>query len=109
MSRKPPLRVRFIVAIAALALAGCNANQEVNPSSRTAPGSSQAPTFRATIRMTPPNMGRQAAFTPAVAEAVDAAGRRNPTSFWTRAAGRRACVRIHRLLKSIQVSANKRV
>jgi hypothetical protein len=37
MSRKPPLRVRFILVVAALALAGCNANQEVNPSSRTAP------------------------------------------------------------------------
>jgi hypothetical protein len=45
MSPKPPLRVRVILVIAALALAGCNANQEVNPSSRTAPGVVAGPDF----------------------------------------------------------------
>jgi hypothetical protein len=34
-----------IVAFAAFALAGCNANQEVNPSSRTAPGVVAGPDF----------------------------------------------------------------
>ena len=34
---KPPTRFRVIVAVAAFALAGCNANQEVNRSLRTAP------------------------------------------------------------------------
>jgi hypothetical protein len=37
-SWKPLVGCGGIVAFAALALAGCNANQEVNPSSRTAPG-----------------------------------------------------------------------
>ena len=31
---KPPTRFRVIVAVAAFALAGCNANQAVNPSSQ---------------------------------------------------------------------------
>jgi len=30
------MRIAIVVAVAALALAGCNANQEVNPSSQTA-------------------------------------------------------------------------
>jgi hypothetical protein len=69
---KPPRRFRVIVAVSAFALGGCNANQEVNPSSRTAPGSSPAPTFRATMRMIPPNTRRRAASTLAVAVAVEA-------------------------------------
>jgi len=32
---RPPWRFRLILAVAALALAGCNANQGVNPSSQT--------------------------------------------------------------------------
>ena len=32
---RPPLRLRVSVGVAALVLAGCNANQEVSPSSRT--------------------------------------------------------------------------
>ena len=36
--KKPLVGCGGIVAFAAFALAGCNANQEVNPSSRTAPG-----------------------------------------------------------------------
>ena len=39
------MRFRVIVAVAAFALAGCNANQEVNRSSRTAPGMVAAPDF----------------------------------------------------------------
>ena len=34
-----------IVAVAAFALAGCNANQEGNPASRTAPGVVAGPDF----------------------------------------------------------------
>ena len=45
MRRKAPMRFRVIVAVAAFALAGCNANQEVNPSSRTAPGVVAGPDF----------------------------------------------------------------
>jgi hypothetical protein len=32
------MRIPIILAVAALVLSGCNANQEVNLSSRTAPG-----------------------------------------------------------------------
>jgi hypothetical protein len=42
---KPPMRFRVIVAVAAFALAGCNANQGVDPSSRTAPGVDAGPDF----------------------------------------------------------------
>ena len=42
---KPPTRFRVIVAVAAFALAGCNADREVNPSSRTAPGVVAGPDF----------------------------------------------------------------
>ena len=38
MSWEAPAWFRFIVAIASFALAGCNANQEVSLSSRTAGG-----------------------------------------------------------------------
>ena len=34
LRRKAPMRFRVIVAVAAFALAGCNANQGVNPSSQ---------------------------------------------------------------------------
>ena len=37
MSWEAPLRLRVSVVVAALVLAGCNANREVNLSSRTAP------------------------------------------------------------------------
>jgi predicted component of type VI protein secretion system len=39
------MRFRVILAVAAFALAGCNANQEVNPSSRTAPGVVSGPDY----------------------------------------------------------------
>ena len=39
------MRFRVIVAVAAFALAGCNANQGVNLSSRTAPGLVAGPDF----------------------------------------------------------------
>ena len=45
MGRKPPVRFAVIVAVAGFALAGCNANQEVNRSSRTAPGVVAGPDF----------------------------------------------------------------
>jgi hypothetical protein len=45
MSWKAPVRFRVILAVAALALAGCNASQEVNRSSRTAPGVVAGPDF----------------------------------------------------------------
>jgi len=35
MSWEAPVRLRVSVVVAALVLAGCNANQEVSPSSRT--------------------------------------------------------------------------
>ena len=38
MSWKAPVRFHVILAVAAFSLAGCNANQTLNPSSRTAPG-----------------------------------------------------------------------
>jgi hypothetical protein len=43
--RTARMRFRAIVAVATVALAGCNANQEVNPSSRTAPGVVAGPDF----------------------------------------------------------------
>jgi hypothetical protein len=42
---KAPMRLHVIVAVAAFALAGCNANQAVNLSSRTAPGVVAGPEF----------------------------------------------------------------
>jgi hypothetical protein len=45
MRRKAPMRFHVILAVAAFALAGCNANQAVNPSSRTAPGVVAGPEF----------------------------------------------------------------
>ena len=39
------MRIPIILAVVALALAGCNANQAVNPSSRTAPGVVAGPDF----------------------------------------------------------------
>ena len=38
MSWKAPVRFHVILAVATFALAGCNANQTLNPSSQTAPG-----------------------------------------------------------------------
>jgi hypothetical protein len=37
--------IRIILAIAALGLFGCNANQEVNVSSQTAPGVAASPDY----------------------------------------------------------------
>jgi hypothetical protein len=45
MSWEAPARFRVSVAVAAFALAGCNANQDVNLSSRTAPGVVAGPNF----------------------------------------------------------------
>jgi hypothetical protein len=42
---KRPTPFRVIVAVAAFALAGCNVDQEVNPSSRTASGVVAGPDF----------------------------------------------------------------
>src|SRR4029077_10461713 len=67
MSWEAPVRFRVSVVVTALLLTGCNANQEVNLSSRTAPGVAAGPAFPTTIRMIPPNTGRQAVSTPAVA------------------------------------------
>jgi hypothetical protein len=39
------MRIPIILAVVALALAGCNANQAVNPSSRTASGVVAGPDF----------------------------------------------------------------
>jgi hypothetical protein len=39
------MRIPIILAVVALALAGCNANQAANPSSRTAPGVVAGPDF----------------------------------------------------------------
>jgi hypothetical protein len=39
------MRFRLMLAVAAFALAGCSASQEVNPSSRTAPGVVAGPDF----------------------------------------------------------------
>ena len=39
------MRIPIILAVVAFALAGCNANQAVNPSSRTAPGVVAGPDF----------------------------------------------------------------
>jgi hypothetical protein len=75
---KPPMRFRMIVAVAAFALAGCNANQGSIPRRERPPGSSPAPTFRVTMRMIPPNTRRRAACTPAVAVAVERARLRWP-------------------------------
>jgi hypothetical protein len=45
MSWEAPVRFRVSVVVAALVLTGCNANQEVNLSSRTAPGVVAGPNF----------------------------------------------------------------
>ena len=45
MSWAAPARLRVSVAGAALVVAGCNANQAVNPSSRTASGVVAGPDF----------------------------------------------------------------
>ena len=45
LSWQAPVRFRVSVVVAALVLAGCNANQQVNPSSRTAPGVVAGPDF----------------------------------------------------------------
>jgi hypothetical protein len=45
MGREVPMRFRVSVVVVALVLAGCNANHEVNPSSRTAPGVVAGPDF----------------------------------------------------------------
>ena len=45
MSWQTPVWLRVILAVAAFALAACNANQEVNLSSRTAPGVVAGPNF----------------------------------------------------------------
>ena len=45
MSWEAPLRFRVSVVVVALVLTGCNANQEVNLSSRTAPGVVAGPNF----------------------------------------------------------------
>jgi hypothetical protein len=45
MSWEAPVRFRVSVVVAALVITGCNANQEVNPSSRTAPGVVAGPDF----------------------------------------------------------------
>ena len=42
---KPPMRFRLIVAVAAFALAGCNAHQGANLSSQTAPRVVAGPEF----------------------------------------------------------------
>jgi hypothetical protein len=44
-SWEAPVRFRVILAVAAFALAGCNSNQGVNPSSRTAHGVVAGPDF----------------------------------------------------------------
>jgi hypothetical protein len=45
MSREAPVRFRVSVLVAALVLTGCNANQEVNLSSRAAPGVVAGPDY----------------------------------------------------------------
>jgi hypothetical protein len=45
LSCEAPVRFRASVVVAALALTGCNANQGVNLSSRTAPGVVAGPYF----------------------------------------------------------------
>jgi hypothetical protein len=40
-----PVRFRVSVVVAALVLAGCNVNQAVHPSSRTAPGVAAGPDY----------------------------------------------------------------
>ena len=45
MSWEPPVRFRVSVVVAVLVLTGCNANQGVNLSSRTAPGVVAGPDF----------------------------------------------------------------
>ena len=45
MTWKAPMRFYVILSAAAFALAGCNANQEVNSSSRTAHGVISGPDF----------------------------------------------------------------
>jgi hypothetical protein len=45
MSWEPPVRFRVSVVVAVLVLTGCNANQGVNLSSRTAPGVVAGPDY----------------------------------------------------------------
>ena len=45
MGREAPVRFRVSVVVAALVLTGCNANQQVNRSSRAAPGVVAGPDY----------------------------------------------------------------
>jgi hypothetical protein len=87
---KPPTQFRVVVAVAAFALTGCNANQEVNPSSATAPGVVAGPDFPGYNAYDPTKYAQTRASTPAVAVAVERARLRWPA-------------------KSIQASADKRL
>jgi hypothetical protein len=53
---------RATVAAAAFALAGCNANQDVNPSSRTAPGVVAGPDFPGYNQYDPTKYGQTSGF-----------------------------------------------
>ena len=74
MSREAPVRFRVSVVVAALVLTGCNANQEINPSSAAALPGLRRPTTWTTILTIPSATHRT---TPgaalAVAVAVEAA------------------------------------
>ena len=59
---KPPMRSRVIVAVAAFALAGCNANQGVNLSSHTAPGVVAGPYFPNYNEYDPTKYGQTSGF-----------------------------------------------
>jgi hypothetical protein len=67
---KPPMPFRVIVAVAAFAVAGSNA-QGANLSPQTAPGVVAGPYFTNVMRIIPPNTRRRVASTRAVAAAVE--------------------------------------
>jgi hypothetical protein len=57
-----PMWFRVIVAVAAFALAGCNANQAVNLSSQTAPGVLAGPDFPNYNQYDPTKYGQTSGF-----------------------------------------------
>jgi hypothetical protein len=62
MSWEAPVRFRVSVVVAALVLTGCNANQEVNLSSRTAPGVVAGPYFPNYNQYDPTKYGQTSGF-----------------------------------------------
>ena len=83
------MRFRLMLAVAAFALAGCSASQEVNPSSRTDPGVVAGPDFARYNEYDPTKYAQTSGF------------------YSGSSGGRLKRARLRYLARSIQLSANK--